>query len=329
MATNDRGTDRVIELYKLQWSHYVEKVRWALDFKQLQWRGIEVVAFTKQEMQRFDCKKLVPLIHDTATGVAISDSSPIIRYLEETYPEPALLPRDPDERAAVWQWMLTLDSTLGLHARRLAYTQVIMECQQALTTLFLPNVLGGAFTRPGLRALAAPFLGAMLVRRFHFDRNRQDRVYEQLEAQLLPIAARLERDGFLVGGRFTASDLTLASLLRPLRVVPHFRDHPRLQSLFAWQERLFRAHGRDATFAYEDQIRAHRERCGTMRSRVSWLRPDALEAAAPTATETLQVARNDQHHVDSWSLPLGLPGYLKLRWFSGVGRVRYAPVAVR
>ena len=32
----------MIELYKLHWSHYVEKVRWALDFKQLPWRGIEV-----------------------------------------------------------------------------------------------------------------------------------------------------------------------------------------------------------------------------------------------------------------------------------------------
>ena len=73
----------MIELYKLHWSHYVEKVRWALDFKQLDWRGIDIVAFTKKEMQRFDCAQTVPLIHDTATGVAISDSSPIIRVLPD------------------------------------------------------------------------------------------------------------------------------------------------------------------------------------------------------------------------------------------------------
>jgi hypothetical protein len=36
----------MIELYKLHWSHYVEKVRWALDFKKLEWRGIDIVAFT-------------------------------------------------------------------------------------------------------------------------------------------------------------------------------------------------------------------------------------------------------------------------------------------
>lgn len=314
----------MIELYKLHWSHYVEKVRWALDYKRLQWHGIEVVAFTKQEMQRFDCRRLVPLIHDTASGVAISDSSPIIRYLDEAYPDPALLPRDPNQREAVWQWMLTLDSTLGLNARRLGYTQLIMECPQVLSTLFLPNVCSGLFLRPGLRALAAPFLGAMLVRRFRFDRNRADRVYEQLEAQLLPIAARLERHGFLVGDRFTAADLTLASLLRPLRIVPHFRDHSRLRSLFAWQERLFREHGRESAFAYEDLIRVQRERSGTLCSHVSWLARPAPEPAEAPVISAEQVARNDQHPVDRWSLPRGLPGYLKLRWFSGVRRDRYA-----
>lgn len=314
----------MIELYKLQWSHYVEKVRWALDFKRLEWRGIEIVAFAKQEMQRFDCRQLVPLIHDTTSGIAISDSSPIIRYLDETYPEPALLPRDPDRREAVWQWMLTLDSTLGLGARRLAYTQLIMECPQALSTLFLAGVRGGLFLRPGLRALLAPFLGAMLVRRFRFDRNRADRVYEQLEAQLLPIAARIERDGFLVDGRFTAADLTLASLLRPLRIVPHFRDHSRLQSLFAWQERLFREHGREPSFAYEDLIRAQRERSGTLRRSVSWLAVPASGSTAAAVTSAGQIAHNDQHPVDRWSLLLGLPGYLKLRWFSGIERERYA-----
>ncbi|MEO9080444.1 MAG: glutathione S-transferase family protein [Rhodanobacter sp.] len=93
----------MIELYKLQWSHYVEKVRWALDFKQLDWRGIDVVAFNKKAVQHFDCVQTFPLIHDTRTDTAISDSSPIIRYLDETYSDRPLLPADPLEREAVWQ----------------------------------------------------------------------------------------------------------------------------------------------------------------------------------------------------------------------------------
>lgn len=315
----------MIELYKLHWSHYVEKVRWALDFKQLEWQGIEIVAFIKREMQRFDCAQTVPLIHDTATGVAISDSSPIIRYLDETYPQRPLFPVDPVEREAVWQWMLRLDSTLGLHARRLGYTQLIMECPQVLSQLFMPDVCGGLFSRPVLRALAAPVLGAMLIPRFRFHRNRQDRVYESLEAQLLPIARQLQREGFLVGGRFTAADLTLASLLRPLRIVPHFSRHPQLQALFAWQAQLFRAHDREAAFPYEEMIDAQRRRRGSMRGRVRWMSPDRQAAANMQDCARLQSALNDIHAVSRWTLLAGLPAYLKLRWFAGVGRMPYAP----
>lgn len=275
----------MIELYKLHWSHYVEKVRWALDFKRLPWRGIDIVAFTKKEMQRFDCPQTVPLIHDAATDVAISDSSPIIRYLDETYPGQPLFPSDPAEREQVWQWMLRLDSTLGLYARRLGYTQVIMECPQTLAQLFMPHVCGGLFTRRGWRRLAAPVLGMMLTLRFHFHRNRQDGVYEALEALLLPIAKTLKQRPYLVGAQFTAADLTLASLLRPLRIVPHFSHHPALQLLFVWQERLFREHGRDATFPYEDAIRAQRQRRGTMRGLVRWMKADhgAYEGQADDA----------------------------------------------
>lgn len=322
----------MIELYQLQWSHYVEKVRWALAFKQLPWRGIEVVAFIKKELQRFDCAPTFPLIHDTETGVAISDSSPIIRYLDETYPAQPLFPADLALREEVWQWMLRLDSTLGLHGRRLGYTQVIMECPNTLAQQFLPNVAGGVFTRRGLRRPASAVLGAMLTLRFRFHRNRGDRVYEQLEAQLLPIAATIEREGYLVGGAFSAADITLASLLRPLRIVPHFSHHPRLQSLFAWQERLFREHGRDRAYPYEAAIRARRERSGRMRGRVRWMpspQNGCLDVQTPgtPSSAPLQVARNDIHELSRWMLPLGLPAYLKLRWFNGVGHMRYTSAA--
>ena len=317
----------MIELYKLHWSHYVEKVRWALDFKRLDWRGIDIVAFTKREMQRFACAQTVPLLHDPATGVAISDSSPIIRYLEEAYPERPLLPADPVERATAWRWMLTLDSTLGLHARRLGYTQVIMECPGILSQLFMPQVCGGLFTRPLLRALAAPVLGTMLALRFRFHRNRQDRVYEQLEEQLIPIAGHIEREGFLVGRRFTAADLTLAALLRPLRIVPHFAGHPRLQSLFAWQERLFREHERDPAFPYETLLRAHRQRRGRVRGRVSWMATDRPLPAHTAEPLPLEVARNDIHAVSRWQLLPALPAYFRLRWGSGVGWMRYVSTA--
>jgi glutathione S-transferase len=313
----------MIELFQLRWSHYVEKVRWALEYKQLPWRAIDIVAYRKDEIRHFSCAQTVPLIHDTGTGVAIGDSSPIIRYLDETYPERPLLPSDPVERDEVWQWMLRLDSSLGLFARRLGYTQLIMECPQVLPRLFMPEVCRGLFTRRGWRNLAAPVLGMMLTRRFRFDRNREDRLYEQLEALLLPLAERFRHAAHVVGNRFSGADITLASLLRPLRIVPHFSHHPGLQNLFAWQERLFRSHGREPCLLYESLVDEQRRQCGRMLGQVSWLKPVLPGAGAGSGS--LAVAANDQYPVSSLTLLSALPGYLKLRWAHGIRSLAYTP----
>lgn len=314
----------MIELYQLRWSHYVEKVRWALDFKGLAWRAIDIVAYRKEEIRRFPCAPTVPLIHDTANGVAMSDSSPIMRYLDETYPERPLFPEDPVEREEVWQWMLRLDSTLGLYARRLGYTQLIMECPQVLSRLFLPRLCGGLFTRRGWRSLAAPVLGMMLTKRFDFHRNRQDRVYEQLEAWLLPLARRLAQRPFLVGDRFSAADITLAALFRPLRIVPHFSHHPAFRSLFEWHARLLQSHGREPALLYETLIDEQRRRCGFTRGRVTLLKADTKPD--PSSLGLRDVAANDLRPVSCLSLWRAWPGYMKLRYASGIGKLPYTPV---
>ena len=313
----------MIELYQLHWSHYVEKVRWALDYKGLPWRGIEIVVFSQKEMKRFSGKRLVPLIYDDHTGVAMSDSSPIIRYLDETYPDRPLFPKEDALRAEAYQWMLRLDSTLGLGARRLGYTQIILEQPQILPRLFLPRVWGGIFTWPVLRSVATPLLGMMLTLLFRLHQNREDRTYERLEQGLTSIAQHIEREGYLVGRQFTAADLTLAALLRPLRIVPYFRTHSRLQSLFIWQEDLFRQHNREALFLYESVIAAVRRRRGYTIGDVPWLRsrvPALEEQQIPAPA--MQAAFNDQQPLSArrW---LFAPGpYVQLRWFSGIGKLK-------
>jgi len=57
------------------------------------------------------------------------------------------------------------------------------------------------------------------------------------------------------------------------------------------------------------------------------MRPGTELAPVAGESSALQVAQNDIHPVNRWVLLLGLPAYLKLRWFSGVGRVPYVPAA--
>jgi len=57
------------------------------------------------------------LVHD---GFAVAESSAIVEYLEETFPEPAVLPRAPRERARCRQLMswLRSDDTAALRTER-------------------------------------------------------------------------------------------------------------------------------------------------------------------------------------------------------------------
>src|SRR3954467_2289156 len=128
----------MIILYELSWSHYCEKVRLALDYMQLPWRAVSIDAFKKEPLRaRPRPTQLpsytVPAILDEATNTYVMDSTPILSYLAESYPEaPQLFPGSSVQRAEVDAALLALDSQLGILARRFAYTQMILECPALL-----------------------------------------------------------------------------------------------------------------------------------------------------------------------------------------------------
>ena len=112
--------------------------------------------------------------------------------------------------------MLWLDSTLGLTARRLAYTQIAVEYPGVLAELFLPHLVREGAGRNFKAKLGGAIIAGVLSRRFRFLHNRADGVFEQLEQCLLFAAERLSTRRYLVGERFTAADITLAALMRPV-----------------------------------------------------------------------------------------------------------------
>ena len=320
----------MITLYQLHWSHFVEKVRWALDYKNVEWRAVDVDPFTKKQMQHLSCKltldsgremHAVPTIHDHDTGSVIGDSSKILDYLESTYPTPELYPSDPIERQEVARWTRWLDSTLGLAGRRLGYTQIAVERPAILAGLFLPR---SAAVEAVKDSVGGAIIAGVLSRRFRFRHNRADRVYEQLEQCLLIAAQRISACGYLVGERFTAADLTLAALLRPALLVPYFCDHPRLQGLWKWRMTQLQAHHRELQVGYEAALHEVRRQRGWTLGAVSWLSGEYRNEDPPAAEiPALPVASNDQQSVGRWPLITGALSYLHLKITCGLNRTRY------
>lgn len=98
------------------------KVRLALAEKALEWTG-EVLNLQRGDQHRPEYAKLNPnevvptLVHD---GRVLIESTLIIEYLDETFPEPPLMPADPYARAIARLWMKKIDDYL--HASTSAIT---------------------------------------------------------------------------------------------------------------------------------------------------------------------------------------------------------------
>jgi len=251
-------------LWQLDISHYSEKVRWALDRKQVPHvrrsplPGTHIpIAFALTRGQSIT----LPLLQ--LEGSAIADSTAIIAALEQRYPEPPLYPADPEQRRRALELEDFFDEELGPHARLLPFYELINE------PAMFAEVASAAV--PGPLGEAKGFIGAYAraYTSLRFGANSDEgaaRAREKIVAALDRLDAELETGGgeFLVGDSFSVADLTAASLFYPVvgpdegplppeaptpPAFERFREELRDRPGYRWVEETFRRHRRPATGA--------------------------------------------------------------------------------
>jgi glutathione S-transferase len=89
----------VIHLYRFRFSTNVERVTLALAHKNVEVESIWVDPRDRSPVEQLSGQQLVPVIDDG--GRVVFDSTAILRYLEERYPQPPLYPHEEAQRAAV------------------------------------------------------------------------------------------------------------------------------------------------------------------------------------------------------------------------------------
>ncbi len=297
----------MITLYEIHWSHFCEKVRLALFYKGLPWQSVSVDAFDRQQIEALGLTQshVFPTIVDDANinpktekARVVTESSPILRYLDETYPDtPRLFPGDSDNQRQVYYQLIEFDTQLAIPARRLGYTQVVLECPEKLSSQLIQH-RARIYGLPIVRHILGHMLGMVLTKRFDFHRSESMGLYEALEAYLLTLARRLEKQEFVVGTEFSAADLALAAQIRPLKIIPFFAENPELADLFKRHEDIVRRYGSERWFSYELAIAEARCSAPPVRRR---LRESSGELPF-TTTSWQTVAANDQKKV--WTLSL-------------------------
>ncbi len=97
----------MLELYNFQQSTCSQKVRFCLAEKGLEWKDTRLDSRKSEQLSpeylKLNPNGLVPtLVHD---GKVIIDSSVIMEYLDEVFPETAMVPGDPLRRAWMRKWL--------------------------------------------------------------------------------------------------------------------------------------------------------------------------------------------------------------------------------
>lgn len=101
----------MLTLYDNPFSPFARKVRMVLRFKGLQYRSIDALALTERDrLVDANPRAEVPVLVDGR--VTVTDSADIVSYLEDRFPDPAVLPAGPESRAKARRWQRLADTLL-------------------------------------------------------------------------------------------------------------------------------------------------------------------------------------------------------------------------
>jgi glutathione S-transferase len=241
-------------LYHLEISHYNEKARWALDYKNVPHeRRTPIPMLHMVQALAMTRKPTLPILR--LNGKAIGDSTRIIEALEREYPEPPLYPKDGGDRRRALELEDFFDEELGPYIRRWIFYEGLEGLEPKE---FIEGVMANA---PGavkaIMRTTSPVATRALKLRYGITPADAQAARGKVAAAFDRVEQEIQPSGYLVGDSFTVADLTAASLLFPLvrppeaphrfegrlpEAVMSFRDSMAEHPGYKWVEEIYRKH---------------------------------------------------------------------------------------
>lgn len=201
----------VIVLYQFPISHYCEKVRWALQYKDLTYKKINLLpGLHIKKAKKLTSKSSVPILkHDK---IIISESSEIITYLDNTFPQNSLTPINEELKNQTLEWEKFADKEIGPDVRKICYH----------TLLDHPDITIPFFTKDGpwygnfIIKIMYPVLSVKMREFMQLNNKTATLTSKRLSQAIDKVHAHIHDKEYFVGDTFTRADLAVASLLAPL-----------------------------------------------------------------------------------------------------------------
>lgn len=207
-------------LWHLKISHYNEKARWALDYKGVDHiRRAVTPGLQEFRARRVAGSRTTPVLE--LDGRGIGDSTAIIEAIEQRWPDPALYPADPDERARALELEDFFDEQCGPDLRRVLFDELM-----AYPDLFVTLMYGEDVRGRGLLRAIGPVARRLVRWRYAINPERVAQSRAKVIAAVDRVGEEVGPSGYLVGDSFSVADLTAASILAPLVQPPEFPYRP-------------------------------------------------------------------------------------------------------
>ena len=248
-------------LWQIEISHFSEKARWALDYKDVEHErrsplpGAHIPVALWLTRGRHSTFPVLSL-----EGRNIGDSTAVIAALEQRFPEPALYPADPEQRRRALELEDFFDEEVGPNVRHLAFHEMRNDPER-LKVVAERSAPAALARFSGMTAAYARTYTSVRWNSGDEEAAEVDRV--KIVAAFDRIEAELGSDEYLVGNRFSVADLTAASLLYPIvlpaegpsgedgmsRGIRRFREPLEERRGFAYVAEMFRRHRKPARVA--------------------------------------------------------------------------------
>ena len=197
-----------LELFQFGFSHYNEKARWALDFKQVPHvRHTLLPGPHAFRMRRITGGTEVPVLQ--LGDEVVSGSAQIIDWLEREHPISPLYPEDAKERARALEIQTWFDEEVGAHVRCACFRDFLPDGAYAASFMTMDR---GPVTR-ALYQLFFVGIRAAMRRSMDLSTEAAERGRVRTAEALDFVSKNAGPDGYLVGNRFSVADLAAASLL--------------------------------------------------------------------------------------------------------------------
>lgn len=202
-----------LRLYQFAISHYCEKIRWALDYKNLSYESTNLLPGQHikaiQKLTKGSGASVPVLDHN---GEVIQGSSDILDYLDRIFPDKPLTPLDEATKTQALAWEKRLDEEAGLAVRCYSYHHFLQRPKIVVPLL----TAGTPFYNRILLSLTFSRVDEVMRKWMKINEKTAEESRKVMEDLLIELAEAYSQQPFLAGKSFSRADLSAAALFAPL-----------------------------------------------------------------------------------------------------------------